>query len=106
MSIKRIKKGDEVVAVSGVNAGKKGKVLFVDSEKERAIVEGINLKKKTVRRSQDNPQGGIIDQEAPIALSNLMPYDPEAKKGVRISRAKDGDKPLRNSKASSHVFDR
>ena len=104
MSISRIKKGDEVIAISGVNAGKKGKVLFVDIEKSRAIVEGINLKKKTVRRSQDNPQGGIVDQEAPIALSNLMPYDPSAKKGVRISRVKDGDKPLRKSKASSHVF--
>ncbi len=105
MSINRIKKGDEVVAISGVNAGKTGKVLFVDSEQGRAIVEGINVKKKTVRRSQDNPQGGITDREAPIALSNLMPYDPEAKKGVRISRAKDGDKPVRKSKASSHVFD-
>ena len=105
MSIKRIKKGDDVVAISGVSAGRTGKVLFVDSEKGRAIVEGINLKKKTVRRSQDNPQGGIIDQEAPIALSNLMPYDPQAKKGVRVSRAKDGDKPIRKSKASSHVFD-
>ncbi|MBT3194675.1 MAG: 50S ribosomal protein L24 [Verrucomicrobia bacterium] len=100
-----MKKGDDVVAISGVSAGRTGKVLFVDSEKGRAIVEGINLKKKTVRRSQDNPQGGIIDQEAPIALSNLMPYDPQAKKGVRVSRAKDGDKPIRKSKASSHVFD-
>ena len=105
MSINRIKKGDEVVAISGVNAGKTGKVLFVDSEQGRAIVEGVNVKKKTVRRSQDNPQGGITDREAPIALSNLMPYDPEAKKGVRISRAKDGEKPVRKSKASSHVFD-
>ena len=105
MSINRIKKGDEVVAISGVNAGKTGKVLFVDNEQGRAIVEGINVKKKTVRRSQDNPQGGITDREAPIALSNLMPYDPNAKKGVRISRAKDGDKPVRKSKASSHIFD-
>ncbi len=104
MSISRIKKGDEVVAITGVNAGKTGKVLFVDSEKGKAIVEGINLKKKTIRRSQDNPQGGIVDREAPIALSNLMPYDPEAKKGVRISRAKQGDEKIRKSKASSHVF--
>jgi len=104
VSISRIKKGDEVIAISGVNAGKTGKVLFVDCEQGRAIVEGINLKKKTVRRSQENPQGGIIDREAPMSLSNLMPYDPDAKKGVRISRIKDGDKPLRKSRASSHVF--
>ena len=105
MSISRIKKGDEVVAISGVNAGKTGKVLLVDNEQGRAIVEGINVKKKTVRRSQDNPQGGIMDVEAAIALSNLMPYDPTAKKGVRISRTKDGEKSVRKSKASSHVFD-
>ena len=104
MSISRIKKGDEVVVTSGVDTGKTGKVLLVDSEKGRAIVEGINLKKKTVKRSQDNPQGGIMEREAAIAVSNLMPYDPDAKKGVRIVRAKDGDKSVRKSKASSHVF--
>ena len=105
MSISRIKKGDVVIAISGVDSGKTGKVLFVNNEQGRAIVEGLNLKKKTVKRTQDNPQGGIIEREAAIALSNLMPYDPEAKKGVRISRVKEGEKTVRKSKASSHVFD-
>jgi large subunit ribosomal protein L24 len=104
VSISRIKKGDEVVVTSGVDTGKKGKVLLVNKEQGRAIVEGINLKKKTVKRSQDNPQGGIMEKEAAIAVSNLMPFDPDAKKGVRIVRAKDGDKSVRKSKASSHVF--
>lgn len=104
MSISRIKKDDEVIVIAGVDSGKKGKVLFVNDEQGRAIVEGINLKKKTVKRSQDNPQGGIIEREAAISLSNLMPYDPESKKGVRISRTKQGDKYVRKSKASSHVF--
>ena len=105
MSVSRIKKGDEVVAISGVDSGKRGKVLVVNYDQSRAIVEGLNIKKKTVKRSNDNPQGGIMEVEAPIALSNLMPYDPEAKKGVRVSRVKDGDKTVRKSKASSHVFD-
>ena len=105
MSISRIKKGDEVIAIAGVDSGKTGKVLFVSNEQGRAIVEGINLKKKTVKRSQDNPQGGIIEREGAISISNLMPYDPEAKKGVRISRVKSGDKFVRKSKASSHLFD-
>jgi large subunit ribosomal protein L24 len=105
VSVSRIKKGDEVVAISGVDAGKRGKVLVVNNDQSRAIVEGLNIKKKTVKRSNDNPQGGIMEVEAPIALSNLMPYDPEAKKGVRVSRVKDGDKTVRKSKASSHVFD-
>ncbi len=104
MSISRIKKGDEVIVTSGVDTGKRGKVLLVNNEAGRAIVEGINLKKKTVKRSQDNPQGGILEREAAIAVSNLMPYDPDAKKGVRVVRAKDGDKTVRKSKASSHVF--
>ncbi len=104
MSTRRIKKGDEVIAISGVDVGKTGRVLLVDNDSGKAIVEGINLKKKTMRRSQDNPQGGIVDREAPIALSNLMPYDPEVKKGVRIQRVKDGEGKLRQSKASSHQF--
>jgi large subunit ribosomal protein L24 len=105
VSVSRIKKGDEVIAISGVDAGKKGKVLFVNNEQGRAIVEGINLKKKTVKRSQDNPQGGIIDVEGAIALSNLMPYDPEAKRGVRVQRIKEGGKSVRKSVATGHIFD-
>ena len=104
MSISRIKKDDEVIVTSGVDTGKRGKVLLVNKEAGRAIVEGINLKKKTVKRSQDNPQGGILEREAAIAVSNLMPYDPDVKKGVRVVRAKDGDKTVRKSKVSSHVF--
>ncbi len=105
MSIFRIKKGDEVVAIAGVDAGKTGRVLRVDRESGRAIVEGLNVKRCTIKRSSQNPQGGMLDREAGIALSNLMPFDPEAKKGVRVSRVVDGDKRVRKSKASSHVFD-
>ena len=104
MSVNRIKKGDEVIAITGVDSGKTGKVLVVDNERGRAIVEGLNLKKKTVKRSQENPQGGILEVEAPIALSNLMPYDPKAKKGVRIKREHEGDKTVRKSKATGHIF--
>jgi len=105
VSISRIKKGDEVVAICGASVGKTGKVLFVDTATDRAIVEGLNLVKKTVRRSEENAQGGIIEKEAAIALSNLMPFDPESKKGVRISRAKEGGRAVRRSRKSPHVFD-
>ena len=105
MSVSRIKKGDEVIAISGVDAGKIGKVLFVNNEQGRAIVEGMNIKKKTVKRSQDNPQGGIVELEGTVALSNLMPYDPEAKRGVRIRRVKEGGKSVRKSVATGHIFD-
>ena len=105
MSISRIKKGDEVIAIAGVDAGKRGKVLEVDNERGRAVVEGLNLKKKTVKRTQENPQGGIVEVPAAIALSNLMPYDPEAKKGVRVKRGKEGEKTVRKSVATGHTFD-
>jgi len=105
VSISRIKKGDEVIAIAGVSAGKTGRVLVVDPDKGRAIVEGLNLVKKTVKRSQDNPQGGIVEKEAAIAISNLMPYDPTAKKGVRVNRVRQNNRSVRKSRASNHVFD-
>ena len=105
MSIGRIKKGDEVVVTTGVDAGKTGTVLRVDRAKGRAFVEGLNIRRCTIKRSSEHPQGGMIDKEAGISLSNLMPYDPAAKKGVRVSRAVEGDRRVRKSRAGSHVFD-
>lgn len=105
MSIQRIKKGDEVVAITGADAGKRGKVLLVDQASGRAVVEGLNVKRCTIKRSSETPQGGIVDREAGIALSNLMPYDPDAKKGVRVKRVQQGEKRVRQSCASSHIFD-
>ncbi len=64
-----IKKGDMVLAITGDNKGKTGKVLQVLGE--RALVEGLNFVKKHMRKTQDNPQGGVIEKEAPINISNL-----------------------------------
>lgn len=105
MSIGRIKKGDEVVVTTGVDAGKTGTVLRVDRAKGRAYVEGLNIRRCTIKRSSEHPQGGMIEREGGIALSNLMPYDPAAKKGVRVSRVVEGDRRVRKSRAGSHVFD-
>jgi large subunit ribosomal protein L24 len=81
VSIGRIKKGDEVVITTGVDAGKTGKVLRVDRVKGRAYVEGLNIRRCTIKRSSEHPQGGMVDKEAGIALSNLMPYDPSCEEG-------------------------
>ncbi len=67
----KIKKGDMVQAISGDDKGKSGKVLQVLPETGRALVEGLNFVKKHMRKTQDNPQGGVIEKEAPIHLSNL-----------------------------------
>ena len=105
MSIARIKKNDTVIAIAGDNAGKTGKVLRVLPKKNMAVVQGLNVVKKAVRRSETAPNGGFVEREAPIHLSNLMPYDPEAKKGVRISRVREGDKLIRKSKATGKALD-
>ena len=72
MAKAKIKKGDVVRVIAGSDKGKTGKVLTVLPKKERVIVEGIAVRKKAVRRSQSNPNGGIIEREAPIHISNVM----------------------------------
>ncbi len=104
MSIARIKKDDVVIAISGEYAGKTGKVLSVNPKDGFAIVEGLNIVKKARPRSNENPNGGFVSFEAPIRLCKLMPYDPDLKKGVRISRVKEGDKFVRKSKPTGKVI--
>jgi len=73
MSIRcHVKKGDEVVVLAGKDKGKRGCVIRVFPKKQRVLVEGINLVKKHKRRSQEYPQGAIVEQEAPIHISNVM----------------------------------
>lgn len=105
MSIQRIKKNDIVIAVRGIAQGKSGKVLEVLKDKNRAIVEGLHLIKKAVRKSKDNPQGGIVQKEGPLPMSSLLLFCPRCKKGVRISRVRDGDRKVRRCKKCEHSFD-
>lgn len=72
MASVRLKKNDPVVVISGTEKNKRGKVLSVDHRKNRVIVEGLNVRKKTMRRSPDNPQGGISEVERSIHASNVM----------------------------------
>lgn len=105
MSVPRIKKNDTVIAIRGANVGKMGKVLQVQPEQERVLVEGLNLRKRTLRKSQEYPQGGIVDKEAPIAIANLLLYCPNCKKGVRVARGRDGKKPVRKCRSCGHALD-
>lgn len=84
-----IKKGDTVYVNAGDNKGQQGKVLEVIVDKQRAIVEGINLVSKHTKPNAANPQGGIVKQEAPIHISNLQPLDPKTGKPTRIGRKKN-----------------
>jgi len=80
----RIRKDDLVIVISGDHKGAKGKVLRVIPEKQRVLVEGINLVYRHVRKSQRNPQGGRIRKEAPLHISKVMPLDPKTDRGVRV----------------------
>ena len=68
---KRIKKGDNVLVISGSDRGKQGRVLRVFPDKNRLVVEGVNMIKRSTRPSQKNQKGGIIEKEAPIHVSNV-----------------------------------
>ncbi len=102
MSVKfHIKKGDMVTVMAGDSKGQSGKVLKVDVEKQRAIVEGVNLVSKATKPNAKNTQGGIVKQEAPIHISNLLVNDPKSGKPTRVGRRKNAEgKTVRYAKKS------
>ncbi len=101
----RIKKGDTVVVISGNYKGKEGKVLEIQKEKNRAIVEGINIVSKHQKPSAQNPNGGIVKTEAAIHISNLMLIDPSSGKATRVGRKPDEEGKLqRYSKKTGQLI--
>ena len=96
-----IKKGDTVVVITGNDKGQKGRVLEVIRKTDRAIVEGVNMMKKHTKPNAETPQGGIIEKEAPVHISNLMLVDPKSGEATRIGRKLNDDgKLVRISKKS------
>jgi large subunit ribosomal protein L24 len=80
----KIRKNDTVMVIAGNSRGKSGKVLKVYTERKRVIVEGVNIIKRHTRPSQKNPQGGIVQREAPIHVSNVMLLDPKTNEITRV----------------------
>lgn len=103
----KIKKGDTVKVLSGADRGKSGTVMRVFPKNQTAIVEGIRIVSKHMRPSQQNPDGGIVQQEAPIHLSNLQLVDPKTKEPTRVGRRKEEGKKgwVRYSKKSGEIID-
>ena len=96
-----IRKGDTVVVITGNNKGQKGRVLEIIRKTNRAIVEGVNMMKKHTKPNAESPQGGIIEKEAPVHISNLMLVDPKSGEATRIGRRLDDNgKLVRFSKKS------
>ena len=89
MSKLHIKKGDTVYVNAGNDRGKTGRVLKVIVDKNRAVVEGINMVSKATKPNAKNPQGGIVKMEAPIHISNLNAVDPKSGKPTRSGRRKN-----------------
>jgi large subunit ribosomal protein L24 len=88
MGLARLRTGDEVVVISGKDKGKKGKILRLTDD-GRVVVEQVNLIKRHMRPTPKNPQGGILEKEAPIFASKVMPIDPKSGKGTRVRVGKD-----------------
>ena len=92
----RLHKDDEVIVIAGREKGKRGKVMFIDRAGERIVVQGVNRRKRFQRPTQENPQGGVLEIEAPLDVSNVMFYDAKLKKGVRLGyKVKDDGKKVR-----------
>jgi len=100
----KIKSGDVVKVIAGDHKGSEGKVLRVDREKNKAIVEGVNMVSKHTKPSAKNPQGGIVKKEAPIHISNIALIDPKSKSATKVGIKVEGDKKVRFSKKSNQVL--
>ncbi len=99
----KVKKGDRVKVLSGNSRGKTGKVLMVLPVRNRAIVEGVNFIKRHTRPSQSNPQGGIVEREASVHVSNLMVIVGNTPSRVGYKRLEDGKK-VRFSKKTGETI--
>ncbi|MBB6679228.1 50S ribosomal protein L24 [Cohnella lubricantis] len=101
-----VKKDDNVIVITGKDKGKKGRVIAAYPRENRVLVEGVNMVKKHTRPNANNPQGGIIEQEAPIHASNVMHVDPKSGKPTRIGyKVLDNGTKVRIAKRSGQEID-
>jgi len=100
-----VKTGDTVKVIAGDDKGKTGKILAIDTQKQRAFVEGINMVTKHVKTTAAKPQGGIEKKEASVHISNLMLVDPKSCEATRIGRKMgDNGKLVRYAKKTGEVI--
>jgi len=100
----KIKKGDKVQVMTGKDKGKKGTVVKVFSDKNKVVVEGVNIVKRHVKPGAVSKEGGIIKIERPISVSNVMYFDEKAKKPSRIGFKMENGKKVRISKKSKEII--
>ena len=95
-----LRKGDKVIVIAGKDKGKTGEIQKVDPKSNRVVVEGVNLRKKHKKPTQNNPEGSIVEIYAPIDASNVMIVDPKTKKPTRIGHKIVKGKKVRVAKKS------
>jgi large subunit ribosomal protein L24 len=100
----KIKSGDVVKVIAGDHKGSEGKVLRVIRDKNKAIIEGVNMVSKHTKPSAKSPQGGIVKKEAAMHISNLSLIDPKSKEATKVGYKVEGDKKIRFSKKSNQVL--
>jgi len=99
-----VKKDDNVIVITGKDKGKKGRVIAAYPRENRVLIEGVNMVKKHSRPSQQNPQGGIVEQEAAIHVSNVMLLDPKTNKPTRVGyKVLDNGKKVRIAKSGETI---
>lgn len=105
-----VKKGDEVKIIAGNEKGKEGRVLVVYPAKERVLVEGVNMRVHHDKPTQENPQGGRIEREVSVHISNVMVIDPSTGEPTRIGRKRieedNGGRWVRYAKSSGEIIDK
>ncbi len=101
----RLKEGDQVIVLSGADSGKTGRLISINRSGGMAVVQGINMKWKHLRKSQENPQGARVEREYPIDLSNLAYLDAATGKGVRLGAKIEGGKKVRVMRPSGKTVE-
>lgn len=102
-----VKKDDTVIVITGKDKGKKGRIIAAYPRLNRVLVEGVNMVKKHSKPTQQNPQGGIIEQEAAIHVSNVMLIDPKSGKPTRVGyKVLENGEKVRVAKKSGEVIDK
>jgi large subunit ribosomal protein L24 len=102
--VNKLRKGDTVIVIAGKDKNKIGTIERVMPSENRVVVKGVNMVKKTLKRSSKNPSGGIIDLTAPIHASNVMLLDPNTNKPARVGYKMTGDEKVRVSKISGEAI--
>ncbi len=80
----KLKKADEIIVIAGKEKGKRGKIMSIDRNRNRVVIQGVNLVKRFQRKTQENPQGESLELEMPLHLSNVAYYDSKTKQGKKL----------------------